>query len=278
MTINLIDMLLNDDKHSDEIILNAKLLTNALTTQVVSLVIAHVAASRRPAEDSVPTNDERNEQDAEIAALISSLETRTEQGHESPILPLHIAEICDALRFNVYNELHRFDDSLPTADKALVHEEPRNPLAKINFNQPMSAEGNLNYRIKMSATPNEGEIQRAMTTFNKPEDFVRSIFRADAQRQVVRLFNMKPEVMTEIAAFDKSVGSEAFSGLPLQIQIRIAEKVATGLDKEYKRLFPQACRTGSLELSNKLVLVEANYKETTAWIDTQVKQHAAVVE
>jgi hypothetical protein len=263
---NLIDELLNDNLHSDEIRINAKIIVNALTSETINSVLSHLISKRRILPNIEPTLEARNEMDAQDIGDEVGAEIMENMGMAVNMKPIKIAELCDALRFNVYNELHRFTE-LPEAEEALTFAPKHNVEYVVNFDQPMSAEENIDFRIKMSAVPTETQIRTAAALTETPEDIVRGILQEAANRESNRLKDLKPEVLREIKSLDSVAGTEAFLVLPTTIQIKLGDKIAAGLNRLYKNRFTFAVRTGDLERLNELKLIKSTYEHTKKWLD-----------
>lgn len=266
--VNLLSLLFAENKHSDEIVINAQATVNALTSETINATLAHIQARKALPEgtDDVPTLDQRNELDAAQQGEELTGEARFEQGFDDKMPPHKIAEICDGLRHTVYEELHRFGD-FPLAENALLYTPKRKLSDPINWDLPMSAEQNIDFRIKMSAVPDDKKIAIFAAETGDPVEMVRAIMAKDAARESARLVTLKPQVMEEIFSLEGVYDQDGFMALPLATQIRVAQKIAAALDRRYKAKYAAAVKTGSLERMNELKLIKANWIETKAWLD-----------
>ena len=179
----------------------------------------------------------------------------------------------------MYHDMRALHDSLvdvlnperhnPLGPIEVLYREPK-IIANPNFDQPMSAERNLLFRIANSGV-REDQVQRAIKLYEKPEDFVREALQEAADRDRTRLTQLMPEVLSTMASFQKDYRKEHFEMLPYEWQLRIGSKIADSLNREFKRLMPIALRTGDLGMGATLEFIKANHKEVQQWIDDMTR-------
>jgi len=282
---NLLDTVITtgkDGKTEQELKLLYKATINALTSAVATNILAHISNKRRidvsgldelhiptvgagaaASRNGEPTMDERNAQDlAHISAEFGKQMTE-DAGHMVPTPPLEIAELCDGIRHTLYKE---FESVIDLADEKALYRNPKpRPDGKINFDQPMSLEFNLAFRIQMAGQIDENRAKRVAKEDNVDVDFIREVMRQDSERLARNLANTAPEVVMTAEAFTKSCGREAFETLPLDTQIRIGTKIADTINKEYQRLYGVKIRGGSLEVAQQCYLLKALWEEVKTW-------------
>jgi hypothetical protein len=101
-----------------------------------------------------PTLDERNRADHEADGLEYSRQMTEAAGHETPQRALFVAEICDGIRNDLYDEMFAFVDLAPkTALYRHVTSET------VNYNQPMGLDFNLKFRISKAGVINESRAK-----------------------------------------------------------------------------------------------------------------------
>lgn len=286
---NFLSIINSEEKHSDEVILNLKLAINAFTGAVLSAMRAHIASVRRgettPANATEPgaaasihgepTIDQANaihnaEQGDQLASYLTKI-----SGHDETMKPLQVAQICDGIRHTLYNQLEGFVDIAAPKEGLLG---PTKKGALPNFDQPMSLADMIDFIISRSGTVDEAMVKRGAALTEDPEDFVRQALKEAGERDARRMMLLKPEILVEVSGFTDSgegmnYDEDAFTGLPVQVQLNIATKVANGLNREYKRIYPVAIRTGDLEQMNTLKLIKANYNEVNDWIKDFTRTH-----
>ena len=270
------------NKHTDEAVLNLKLTINALTGAVLSAMRSHIAAVKRGDNGNLPTTepgaaasihgestiDQRNAADeARRGEELGEFMTDA-SGHEVQIPPLKVAQICDGIRFTLYHQLEGMAD-IAAPGVGLIGPTPK--MALPNFDQPMSLADMIDFIISRSGNIDETTVQRAALLTEDPEDFVRQALKEAGERDAKRMTLLKPEILAEVQGFTApgaghNYDEDAFPSLPIGVQLSIATKVGQGLNREYKRIYPLAVRTGDLEQMNNLKIIKANYNEVQSWI------------
>ena len=261
---NLITLLTNDI-HSDLVSVNYKLVINTLTSMVGSSLKAHIFARRR-GEVIEPTLDERNEQD-EIKRSQPNVDQVNEDfgSNHTKLTPYRQAQIADGIRHALYEELHAFgeyDDST-----ALLRSKPTK-LNIVNWNQPMSLEGYLDYLIEMSGSVDETKVKTNALRLGKTEEYVRELMRQDAADLKAMEIRMKPEVMTEAGSLTDFFDEDGFMLFDIETQVRFAEKLLTKFDNEYAKHAKRSMRgVGSLEAASFASMIEGQYTVVRNWLN-----------
>lgn len=282
---NLITKILDDRKTEAEKKLIYKATINALTSAVATNIIQHLANMRRPELTGMddpqtgteagtiaslhgePTLDSRNAIDLAKDADEMGTEITKEMGYDTSTPPLRIAEICDGIRNTLYEEFEGIVDLAPP--QALYRNPP--PQGRPNYDQPMSLEFNLAFRIQMAGRVDETRVQRAAKEDNEDADFIRDVMRKDNERLAKSLSAVAPEVVKEAESFNSDFTSDAFETLPLDAQIRIGTKIAQTINNEYVRLYGIKLRSGSLEVASQAVAVKENWIEVKEWVNQATK-------
>lgn len=279
---NLLNTIITDKHTEAEKKLLYKATINALTSAVASNILLHIAQSRRNVDTSIegladpgaipslngePTLDERNAADLANAGDDFHTQQTNDAGHETPMRPLAIAEICDGIRVSLYEEFEGIVDLEP---EAALYRNPK-PKDRINYDQPMSLEFNMAYRIRMSGNIDETRAKRVAAEDNVEIEFIREVMRKDNERLAKNLMAVAPDVIREAEGFDTHFDRDAFISLPLDTQLRIGNKIASTINNEYQRLYGIKIRSGSLEVANQLALIKANWEAVKTWINETEK-------
>ena len=282
---NLLDTVITTGKNGkteQELKLLYKATINALTSAVATNVLAHISNKRRidatgleelhiptvgagaaASLDGEPTLDQRNAADMAQMAADFGQQMTADAGHLVAMPPLEIAELCDGIRHSLYKE---FEAIVDLADEKALYRNPPGRLdGKVNFDQPMSLEFNLAFRIQMAGQIDERRAEKVAKEDNMDIDFIRNVMRQDSERLARNLAATAPEVVMTAEAFTKACGREAFESLPLDTQIRIGTKIADTINKEYQRLYGVKIRNGSLEVAQQCYLLKALWEEVKKW-------------
>lgn len=294
------DVILDGNRDPDEVKFNHKALVNSLTGAMVSAIIVHIALAQRGAittdlahdEDEIrgrgeagaiqsmagePTLDDRNAADDTIIGVETTMTNNEELGFSSQMPPLKVAERCDALRLFYYRELDSYlvatdpkkrllpDESLVRDSKAKI--DVMNP---INWDQPMSAEMYMKFRIQAAGIIDEKKVISLSKQHGEDGDYIRKILMSNAVRDQTRLKALTPEILKIIEGFTQGGDDALFDGLPAQTQLGIARRVAGYLDKEYGRLIMALTRTTSLDVTTQLegrkLIMKRNWEMAKKWI------------
>lgn len=300
INVGLPQILFDGNRDKEERIFNHKILVNALTGAMVSAVVLHIAQVQRgvaqttdmanevtpgepgeiPSLHGEPTLDQRNAIDDDIEGLETTAANNDELGFVTPEPPLQIAEKCDALRVHFYHEL----DTLLAAEgpsrkqllplQYLVREKkvPKEEAitTPINWDQPMSAEMYLRFRVQLAGTVPENRVAALAKQHGEDGDYIRKILTANAVRDAARLQKLTPEILTIVDGFTKAGDDAMFDTLPLQTQLAVARRVAGYLDREYARMITALMRTTSLDVTTTLegrkLIMKRNWEEVKKWV------------
>lgn len=238
--MNLIHELITNAGDNLEVRTNAKFVINALTAQVISSMMSHVATrAQRPDETDdnigVPSLDVRNEQDEATRGQELRNQMTDELGFDAPVPAYYIADVCDSIRYGVYEELARvLGPDTPLAEDVLVREAKGLPQS---YDLPMSARSMYAFRIQKAGEVSPEEVKLQARENEEDEEFTRQTMAETAQRDVKKLIQMQPDVFNEIESLNGVYDFDAFTSLPMDTQQRIAAKVLASLTRENKRLY-----------------------------------------
>lgn len=272
---NLLTTIINDKKTEQEKKILYKAAINALTSATASNILLHLAQMRRndqfgltelgtiPSHHGEPTLDERNAADLANAGDDYNATVTVEAGHEEQVRPLAIAEVCDGIRHTLYEEFEGIVDLDPPV--ALY----RNVKTKdrINYDQPMSLEFNLAFRVRMAGNIDEKRAERVAKEDGVEIDFIREVMRKDSERLAKNLLAVAPEVVREAEGFTTTFMADDFTSLPIDTQLRIGNKIAGTLNNEYQRLYGIKIRSGNLEVANQCAVLKATWEEVKSWVN-----------
>lgn len=273
---NLLTTIINDKKTELEKKLLYKASINALTSATASNILLHLAQMRRndqfgltelgaiPSHNGEPTLDERNAADLANAGDDYNASLTTAAGHEEQVRPLAIAEVCDGIRNTLYEEFEGIVDLEPPA---ALYRNTKNVRDRINYDQPMSLEFNLAFRVRMAGVIDENRAQRVAKEDNVEVDFIREVMKKDSERLAKNLLTVAPEVIREAEGFNTTFTPDDFTSLPVDTQLRIGNKIASTLNNEYQRLYGVKIRSGNLEVANQCTVLKATWEEVKSWIN-----------
>lgn len=260
---------LTTDLHSEQVPQTYCIIINTLTGVVCSQLMRHIHATRRGEyTDDTSTLDTRNEADEATRGLAVANFVTESSGFEVAMTPYKIAQICDGIRHTMYEELHtygEFNDS-----SALIRTPVAHLGAKVNFNQPMSAQMYMDFRIKNADRVNDSEIKLASARMQLPEDIIRQALTAEAIRNKLQLTRVAPDVLTEVASLDDAFDIDAFTALDTIVQGNIAEKISAKFDQAYMRLLPAAIR--SLDRASDLNALALQHAIVKTWLTENDKE------
>lgn len=264
---------LTTNLHSEDAPRTYAIIINALTGATCSNVMKHIYEQKWIPE---PTLDTRNEAD-EATRGQEVIDAVTEmQGFAVAMPPLKTAQICDGIRYDMYQEMHGWGDFDARTDALTYSPKVQSITARPNYDQPMPAELYMDFRIKNALNLNNTEIQMAAKRLNKPEDIIRAALLDEARRSQARLVELKPSVLAEINSFEDVYDLSAFTSLDIDIQCGIAQKIAEKFDALYMRLLPKAVR--SLEMASKLEAIERQHATVKKWLlDNDEELQAAML-
>jgi hypothetical protein len=185
--------------------------------------------------------------------------------------------ILNGLRHYVYNDLFKFVD-VPLAKHALYTEAKRRAGEAINWDQPMSAERFIDFRIQIAGRVNERDLKDALAEDPSAEEkHLRSIFAEAALRRQAALKELKLDILAEIMSLPEDTGdkegfktsdSSSWEALPAKTRVAIATKVRDGLQKEHDRL--QTIRTE--RMAGQRAMIRDEIKIISKAVDTLVQQ------
>lgn len=255
-------------------------LINAFTASACNAMLAHLSLVKRGdfTENDIPTLDQRNELDAETEGDEVSKQLMAATGIATPSIPPYlVSQLCDGIRFSLYQHLHAYGEF---SDDKTLYREPKvvSLVGKINYDQPMSAEMYMNYRVKMASTVNDNEVKamykaRSKVSHGITEELVRAAFTEAAVKNQQRLDRLMPEVLTELASFNDVYDEDAFMHLPTEWQLRIGQHVQRSFNNEYKRILPRLLRDQTL--AGECACIEASIDVLTQWL-TEVEHTQAL--
>lgn len=291
---NLLHSLLRDSKTEAEKKLLYKACINAFTSAVATNILIDIANRQRmeiagmndtsmmsdlpttrvepgsvPSHHGEPTLDERNAADFALDGEDFSKQLTEAAGHETPQRAILVAEICDGIRNDLYDEMFAFTDLAPKT--ALYRHIAETPDGRPNFNQPMGLDFNLRFRINRAGVVNDARAKQVAKEDDVDVEFIREIMRKDNERQAERLKQLMPEVVRTAESFESHYGIDDFVNLPIDQQIKIATKIAGTINNEYQRLYGIKIRTGNLDVAQQCTIMKANWQEVQAWIDNTTK-------
>ena len=137
---------LTSNVHTDDAPEVYSQIINALTSVACAEVMNHLWNVRKGLTDT-PDLDTRNMQDEDARGNEANDVISEMAGHEVRMSSLKAAQILDAIRFTLYSDMHawgEFDN-----EQALYFTPPASITARPNYNQPMSAELYMQYRIEI---------------------------------------------------------------------------------------------------------------------------------
>jgi hypothetical protein len=236
-TTNIIDALITDAGDNLEVRTNSKFLINALTAQVISSTMSFVARREaNMADDGVASLDVRNEQDENARGQEVKDHMTNAAGHDLAMAAYKVADICDSIRYQVYDELAKaLGPETPLAKDVLFHSPPKG--AKPSYDLPMSVVDMYDFRIKKAAEVSPVAISTIAEDEGEDEEFVRSAMFEAAERDVRKLRTMREDVFSEIESLNGAYNYDSFATLPKETQSRLIAKVLAALTRENKRLF-----------------------------------------
>jgi len=295
--MNFIDIVTRTENHSDVAKTDLRLLCNALTGALVREAETFVRNRRKgitqPDEiaDEYSAAEEHqpnlNDQDSEKDRLDSEGKTLDQlvaeaQGREFRD-PAKDMAILNGLRHFVYNDLFKFVD-VPKANSALYLEKPREEGKAPNWDQPMSAQRFLEFRIQLAGRVNERDLKDAVAEDpSADERNLRQIFAESAVRRQAALQELKLDILSEIMSLPmdthdidgfKTSDSASWEQLPAKTRVTIATRVRDGLQREHDRL--QTIRTP--EMAGRRALLRDEIKIVTKALDTLVQHVRAQID
>lgn len=215
------------------------------------------------------TLDQRNVEDISTLGDEYSARMTEDAGHETPVRPERIAEICDGIRFTLYEEMFSFANvEKPSALYKHVYKDPP------NYDQPMGLDFNLKFRIQNAGRIDETRAERVAKEDKQDIEFIRDVMRQDSLRNANRLREIAPEVVREAESFHSAASKytrEAFTELPIDMQIRLAGAIASKLDNEYRRLYGVRIRSGSLAVQDQMNVIKENRAVVMSWVEDATK-------
>lgn len=272
--------LLTDSIHSEQAPFLYCALINALTGAACSQVINHLYDVRfSRTTDELPSLDERNEQDEadrgqDVVDFVSE-----SNGFTVPMKPLEAVKIIDGIRHDLYSEMFQWGDFATEGECAgkdpLVFTPPQAITARPNYNQPMSAQMYMDFRIDNAERLDEGMIRMGAKRLKIAEDVIREAMLVEARKSKARLLELRPKVLAELDGLNFAYDVSAFTKLDIDTQVYIAEKVSTRVDREYQRLLPKAVR--SLEFGAQLDAVESMFHLIKDWMKANDQEYQDAV-
>lgn len=278
--MNAIDTITRDNLDSGIARLNLKLTINALTGALVSEAMSYIARTNQgenlPKDepvtiDSFEADADRNDQFED--------EMREEQGF-SVNNPYKNMCLLNGLRVRLYNELHAFTD-IPVAARALYKEFGTPPGTAINYDQPMSAQKFIEYRVSRAGDVDERALKRALQAEPDADaQRLRGVFAERAKQDKARLEGMAAAVLTEINGLPETTyDTSGFDALPVRLQVSIVEKIIAKLKARNEQLLVSWARSGKETIAAERKLVKAEIDTAQAALDELVRKqrHAANV-
>lgn len=215
---------------ADEKLELTKIVCNAMTNQVMWSLLSHVNAQKRASEQGSHI-DERNEQDEATRGQELSDHLTDASGFEVRIPPIKIAAICDGIRVHAYDQLHSLFE-MDDAEKAL-YTDPKYPADDPKkYRTPMSLQGLLRFWADLRGEISPSDKARLDIVKSRfPEQHARALddAKARARREAARFREAAASVMTEAGSFTEAYDFDAFTALPLNIQLAAAERIQSKL-------------------------------------------------
>lgn len=279
MKRNLIHTLINSTSSIESKKRVHKHIINALTAATCSAMLSHCFAQRRgeiggnfgnDADELTALRaghfggvDSRNELDAELAGEEARVHVRELQGFDPNVPAYKVAQLCDGIRYDVYELLHAFGEY--PSDAVLFKSPVVGILERPNFDLPMSAELYLNMRVRMAGAVQDTDV--AAICKRRPgvhEKMVRELLTDEAKRSQRRLAEILPDVLAEIGSLEDVYDVDAFMALPRGIKQRITENIERASNRDYGRMLPRSIR--DLTISAECDLIEAEHKLVRAFM------------
>ena len=169
--------LLTADVHSEQLPFTYKTIINTLTGIVGASLLQHLYAVKRG--DITPTLDERNEQDEDARGQIAVDQVSEDFGASwVPMSAYKTASVADGIRHYLYEEMCGYGEY---KEDALLHTPPVDIHARVNYNQPMSLQMYLDFRVKMADSIDESKIPFMAQHLNEEEAVIRHALTIEAR-------------------------------------------------------------------------------------------------
>ena len=254
--------LLTTNIHSELVPFTYKTIINVLTGLVGSSLLRH-SYERSRGEVAEPTLDERNEQDEAARGQASTDVINENFGVAwTPMSSFRTAALADGMRHYIYEELCAYGEF---KENALLHTPPVKITDRINYDQPMSLEMYLEFRVKMADSIDEAKIPFLAIHLEEPEEVIRHALKAEAAKLKASLIRAVPEVMMEAEGFTEVFEPELFNIFDISVQMNCAEKISEKFNKEYQRVLAKACR-GDLAAASDLAMLKIQFKVIKDWM------------
>lgn len=251
--------LLTTSVNTSEVPNTYKIIINTLTGLVGSSLINHI---KYPASVN-PSLDERNELDENERGDEANAIRNEDYGIAHAQMPSYkVAQIADGIRHTLYDELHAYGEYEPS--ESLLRSPAYDVTKRINFNQPMSLEMYMDYRIKMAGQVDEARVRMGAHQLKKPEELIREALRLQAERDKATLIRIKPDVMVEASSLSDVYDVESFEQFDIILQCNFATKLSDKFSQAYARLLPYAI--GNLSKASDLAMIEAQHDIIKGWL------------
>jgi hypothetical protein len=264
--------------HSDDAPPLYRTIINTLTGAACSELMAHFAGvksriySTNGEDLRIPTLDERNEDDEHARGQALSDHMTAASGFTVELTPYRNAQILDGIRHTLYEEMPGWCEVADQAD-ALTNTPAYILGAGINYNQPMSAQMYMEYRLANIENINSAEVKLGATMLQLPEEVVRASLLEQAQKRKAAMLDQKPMVLAELNSMTDAFDIDAFTGLSIILQCRIGTSINDKLAKQYTQLLPRAIR--DITLIARLHALKAISDQVTDWLranDTELQE------
>jgi hypothetical protein len=209
---------------ADEKLELIKVVCNALTNQVMWSLISHTNQRKRSEERSL---DERNEQDENMRGQTLSNHLTDASGFHVRDEPLKIAAMCDGMRVHAYDQLHAMFE-MAEADEVLYTEPAFTATDPRRYRTPMSLGGLLNFWAGLRSEISPDDKKRLDIVKAKfPDQYARAIddARTKAKREAAKFRETARDVLIEARSFTEAYDFDAYTALPLDIQLGMAERI-----------------------------------------------------
>jgi hypothetical protein len=273
MTPNFITYLRASDFNSAPYAAVVRKTINALTGQIVEELDWHVIKRNAGQEVDTPTLDQRNEIDEHNRGQEVKDYMTESSGFEVRVPNYRIAELCNGLRFVLYDELARFDD-VPDPMKILITDPKGVDPAELRM-FPMSIESAMNGRIERLGTPSRraratGEERAVVLGVTK--EVVETELANTAKREQKRALERRADVMAEALSLDHRGTDDDWMALPKLVRDRLLTKIRNNLIASRDK-FKSLGIGASPEFYQQMVEAVKDHDLAVAIIDAFLAEH-----
>lgn len=274
--MNLIDVVTRENQITNIAVFNTKTAINALTGALVSETLRYLARVEKgeifvkpgdvPTIDLVDESEERTNEEGETI----DEQMRRELGFEIDDPFKNMCELNN-LRVFLYKDLSTFASI--GSHKDALYLLTGEPAGDTNWDQPMSAERFLDFRIEATRRPNMAAVAKAIKNDPKtdPEIYQRAA-ENNALQNYLRLKAKRGAVLQEIYGLQEHpVDTSAFSRLPARLQVIIGMKI---IQKQRDRFVNRNlfwASTGNAEAGADAKFMEIEIEKTEMEVNKIIK-------